>query len=480
MRIILSETMKRYRVRGEVIEETEDPKAKPSGENRSPLLEMNTKMGALIDRKHYWDALEVFKDLRRKKIQRNITSYNLALEAYAGLANAFGIKSILAVLKRKESFHTWTSTFEIALPGYLKCNRNDLVLDLFNQVLPKLVKKSILIHNCMLEAHLRKGNLAQIHDWFKKMEESGPQPNAKTYSILIQSYIAKGDTSAMKKIFGQYPKVLQGKPDRDLYKAVIKAYLGANKREEAFKLVSSMDCTTEEAIQWIIKTELEKNEEKGLEIFDYVEQKYPMHQRYVNAVMNHFASNKNMDKMEEYKEYYNTYNLEVTLETYNIEMKGYNRANNFAKVLEIHEEVKKKNFLGSQRRVVYYTELVDAIGFSREISQLVRIFDETQTLGVEVDTNFWTSVIEASMRNSRLDYALQAFEIMKQQNIKLTNKCCKTFASQALRTTFVRFGLPKDMKEQILQFSKNCTMDDTEISPTKELAFGKLLKKLRK
>ncbi len=164
---------------------------------------------------------------------------------------------------------------------------------------------------------------------------------------------------------------------------------------------------------------------------------------------------------------------------YSMLVEVYSRAGRFESCLKIYQEVRNDKDMPFERKEVVVNNLLDACGVMGQIDMLEKIWTEIMATGEAVNTNLFTSMVEAYCSNDLCVRACDIIDLCQARKTPRSAKLASTFAKFCLK-------LNPDASQAFLDFlnvpqsaGRYLDVDDRPLLETEELLLDKFVSTIR-
>jgi len=292
--------------------------------------------------------------------------------------------------------------------------------DKFNNPYPSTISYSSIMNAC-----IRCNDIKKCEEFAKEMEKFNIQKNAFVYSIMINGYRKSKQYSKAINLFENLVNFLNMK--NFAYQLTLNNKninkendfmndLGLNNKQ---KLENKNQETKEKFDNECIITEKENGKEKDEEKINIV---------LFNNILDCCIDCEYFEKMEEifnfllkYSEQKETniYNISPDLITYSTLMKGYAKANNVNKVLEIYEFLNKKKD-EFKLDAFTYNIILDSMARNKDYEGMIKIYTDMKNRGIQTSVITYGILIKFYVNVNDLENTLELFEDLMNKGLKPT------------------------------------------------------------
>lgn len=297
-------------------------------------------------------------------------------------ALAFGEQTDEKLQKFLSSMENWsTDVYNVLLNKYGR-EKNTAK---FNEVIEKMKANDVPMNDVtfgtLITAFARWGDTAKVNEVIQLLKNHEGQVSATFYSVLASSLNRMGKT---KGIDDAWEDLISSKlfPDTEVYNKFLSLYsrqhnVGKmqNVLNNMMKQVPPNPVTATTVLDMLGKTGHVSEME---DLFNDMKETADTHPTSVtfHQMMNTYAKNGDVVKMEALHEEYQEKGYADTAVTYNILMNGYGRAKRFEQLKELMEKRRREGVEIDDRA---YCILIISFGKSRILDEVQRLFEEIRS-----------------------------------------------------------------------------------------------------
>ena len=236
---------------------------------------------------------------------------------------------------------------------------------------------------------MQKGEVEQAIAVLQKMKAEALQPDATTYSILIDGCVANLKVEMGLSLFEEATK-LNFPINRSTFKTLLEACVKVNRLDTAFSTFQAMKEAT------------------------------PPDSVIISALINGCVKQKKKDMMEEAVGLFQemkAHHMEPDKDVYNSLIEGYFlKWPNHDKALALFEEMKSR----TQPNLVTFNILIQGCAENQQIETAFSFFKEMESMKIKPDQGTYTRLIDGCVATNRMDLMISFVEELKRKGTPFT------------------------------------------------------------
>lgn len=187
-------------------------------------------------------AKDVMEDMEVYGVSPNVVSYNTLIDGYCKLGGIGKMYKADAVLKEmvESKVSPNLATFNILIDGFWKDGNYSGSVKVFKEMLDQDVKPNVITYNSLINGLCSGGKVSEAIGMHDKMVSEGVEPNLITYNSLINGFCKN---SMLKEALDMFES-LKGQGivvTAKTYNMLIDAYCKSGKIEDGFALKEEME-----------------------------------------------------------------------------------------------------------------------------------------------------------------------------------------------------------------------------------------------
>lgn len=331
-------------------------------------------------------------------------------------------------------------------------------------------------YNYLMMAQGYQGKMALMLQTYKRMRQSGVQPDAYTFSTMINAFARRGNFVVAHRIFEELITKTDIKPTQAVFAAMVSALVRAKKLDQAFHVMESMrayDLEPSTAIHTMLIAGcvMVGNLPRAWEHFELMVSQYsPPDEITYTIMVNAAAEDGRVEKAFSLMADMEQLGLFPNEVTYNTLIKACaKRRDMFHKAFEVAQQMQTH---GHEPDIYTYNTLIHICGRRGEIEKAYELLETMKSKNVQPNDITYNTVINmfgnsqlsnTERRRQNLENALALFDQMVQTDVPINlytmNCTLKCFAyalysrdaEEFFRTEFANFGTkPNSMSYSIM------------------------------
>lgn len=248
--------------------------------------------------------------------------------------------------------------------------------------------QSVQVYNALITCLTNCNRQDEVAPILEKMKTFGNEPDAVTFSILMNSAVKGG--RSLEEVWALYQDMVERgvTPSVTVFGILIKAFCEEGRLKEAL----------------LITTEMEKLQ-------------LPFTVIIYNILINAYGKAGRLEEAEGLMTEMQEKGCQPNVGTYNALISGYLESNQFTVAEGLIEEM---DSLGLHPDVVTFTSLLGAYGHEGKTEQAAQVFSRMEARGVQPNSLSYTALINAYSTGRWPEKAARAFEMMEKQGISPT------------------------------------------------------------
>jgi pentatricopeptide repeat protein len=295
----------------------------------------------------------------------------------------------------------------------------------------KGIRPDEILYNCIIDTCVKYNKMEQATAVFSDMKDAGISPSKITYAIMIRGY---GNSFELENAFQIFEEMKSNdvNPNEIIYGCLLNACVKCNKIERAVYLYEEIQNFKNITMNVVLYSTLikgytkEKNFEKAFEIYNKMlkdESVVPNIITY-NAILDCCVECNDIEMMkkiyEEIKD--KAVNDETSsqpdLITYSTVIKGYSRALNSDKVLDLYYYLKGRNDMELDE--VIYNSVLDGLLKSGKYEDAIKIHEDMIANKIEKSNATYSILIKLYSKMNDVEHAVEIYNLMISNKIKPT------------------------------------------------------------
>mmetsp|Transcript_53895 Transcript_53895/g.157224 ORF Transcript_53895/g.157224 Transcript_53895/m.157224 type:complete len:1072 (-) Transcript_53895:98-3313(-) len=187
-------------------------------------------------------AWRCWKEMRSQHVKPTSITIGCMVEAVVTNGDVDGgyelISSLLQDYQCREQVNA--VVFGSVLKGYGRARNMERVASVFEEMLARGIKPSVVTYNAVIDACARNGQMERVPELLAGMRRRGLEPNLITYSTLIKGFAQKGDMPSALSVLEDLKKEPGCKPDEVVYNTLLDGCLHAGLASEGERLFAEM------------------------------------------------------------------------------------------------------------------------------------------------------------------------------------------------------------------------------------------------
>ncbi|KAL6290775.1 hypothetical protein ACE6H2_008285 [Prunus campanulata] len=391
----------------------DDTVAKPS----KALLDIS--IGAYLHCGKPLLAAQLFKRMKRRRLQPNLLTCNTLLYALVRHASCDSISLAKSVFKDaiKLGVSVTTNTFNILIYGYCLEHKFRDAVELLSRMSEFGCWPDNVSYNTILDWLCKKGQLVEARDLLLDMKNRGLFPNRNTYNILVCGYCKMGWLKEAMQII-ELMTQNNSLPDIWTYNMLIRALCKEGRIEDAVRLRDEMghlklmpDVVTYNTLidgyfEWRSSSEaltlIEEMREKG------VKPNAVTH----NIMMKWFCKEGKMDEASDTRRKMEEDGFAPNCVTYNTLINGYCKAGKMEEAFKMMDEMGRK---GLKTNIVTLNTVLHTLCKEKKLDEAFELLHTTMKRGYILDEISYGTLIMGCFKNEKADKALKLWDEMKEK-----------------------------------------------------------------
>merc|ERR1719161_240525 len=164
-----------------------------------------------------------WRDMRSRHIPPTSITIGCMVEAVVSNGDVDGgYELIQQLLEDDECRHQVNAVVYCSvIKGYSRSRRMDRVLAVFNELISRGIKPSVVTFNALIDACARNGRMDAVPQFLQDMRGWKLQPNIITFSTLVKGFCQRGDIPAAMKILEDVRKDPHLQPDEVMFNTIL-------------------------------------------------------------------------------------------------------------------------------------------------------------------------------------------------------------------------------------------------------------------
>ena len=302
--------------------------------------------------------------------------------------------TIFEVKPDKYSYSTIIKALKYA-PDESKLERAFGILEYLKQN-SNTVANDEIIFNCLIDVCIKLKSMERAIQVFNEMKKLGVQPSKVTYAIIIKGY---GQFYQLDAAFEMYEemKQMQVEPNEVVYGCLVNACVRCMNLKKTIQVVEEM-----------------KEAGVAMNIVLYT------------TLIKAYTKVRKLDKAEEiYKAMLADTNITPNIVVHNAMLDCCVENRDFAKMNSVYELVKQKateDEDAAQPDLITYSTVIKGYGKAKEISKVMNIFNFLKNeTDFSLDEVIYNSVLDACLKNNDFELGFNIFDEMKDSKIPMSN-----------------------------------------------------------
>jgi len=168
---------------------------------------LNILIGAYGKKRMYDKMSAVMEYMRKLAFPWTTATYNNVIEAFAEAGDAKNMEHTFNQM-RSEGMKPDTKTFCCLITGFSKAGQFHKVVGMVKLAERLDVPANTSFHNAILGACARADDLMEMERVFRHMKHTQCEPDAVTYSILVEAYRKEGMTDKIYALHQENPTLV--------------------------------------------------------------------------------------------------------------------------------------------------------------------------------------------------------------------------------------------------------------------------------
>ncbi|XP_006417529.2 pentatricopeptide repeat-containing protein At1g09820 [Eutrema salsugineum] len=365
------------------------------------LFTFNIVINALCKTGKMNKAKDVMEDMKVYGFSPNVVSYNTIIDGYCKLGGIGKMYKADAVLKEmvENNVSPNLTTFNILIDGFWKDDNYSGSMKVFKEMLDQDMMPNVITYNTLINGLCSGGKVSEAVGMHDKMVSAGVQPNLITYNSLINGFcknnMLKEALDMLESVKGR-GIVLSAKT----YNMIIDAYCKSGKIEDGFALKEEMErggiAPNVETYNCLIGGLCRNdNIEAATKLFDQLTRKGLPDLVTYHILMDGYCSKGESRKAAMLlKEGISKMGLKPRHLTYNILMKGYCKEGNLKAAANVRKQMEKERRL--RMNVASYNVLLQGYSQKGKLEDANRLLNEMLENGL-VPNRITYEIVKAEM-----------------------------------------------------------------------------------
>ncbi|KAG0336502.1 hypothetical protein BG004_008017 [Podila humilis] len=349
-------------------------------------------------------CLQELKQSTSELLKPSKMAYDTMLEVYMRQQDTPQAMQLLEEMK-DQGLTADMKTFNILLKGHLRNNDIFAAQRTLERLLLTSNKPDIYTFNALMSGYLDLNGYEHVNGFYKSLGEYGLVPNAKTYRIILKSYLKQGQVDQVVDLFCQ----LESSPNADLnpgpeeYRIVIQALANNGKMPEALKVLQEMMTKKIPVTAWIYNVFLtqyakEGQLDKARRVMDkIIVDNLPLVVGSINALIQAYLKRDQMDQVAEMTDLMTLHGIQPSSTTYNIMINSTKKSGDFDGAMGYFDRM---NAEGVAPDVWTYNTLLGVL-VGKLSSNKKKATSKNEALVQGTDTNEYLSKIETLLHDMR-------------------------------------------------------------------------------
>ncbi|KAJ8906169.1 hypothetical protein NDN08_002664 [Rhodosorus marinus] len=330
-------------------------------------------------------------------------------------------------------------TYNSLMKGFAKAGDLTKVRLVFKEVSRKGLTKTAVTNATMIDAFVRNGDVFNAEALLEKLKASEFELNAIAWASIMHAYSQMGDLERVEELLRDMQK--QGhQPTSITYSIFMNALLKAGRTHRTVQVLQE----------------------------DMARSGIPITADNYNVLLHQCAKRRDLKSALKLYSTMESNRVAPDLVTLNIMVNVAGKAGNVDVARSFLNESIHRGF---KNNVVGYRTMLASYGRARKYEEEMRLLEEIQAEGIELDLKMMTSIIQTKIETGRLDEAIETFGTLDSLGIK-----ADAFLANKILHALQRDGSESSIRKGV----ELCSQLETQRLPmnnhTNELA--KLLRKL--
>jgi pentatricopeptide repeat protein len=285
-------------------------------------------------------------------------------------------------------------TYAIMIKGYGQVYDLQKAFELFEEMKANGCAPNEIIYGCLLNACVRCSNIQKVTEVYKEMKDNKIEMNIILYTTLIKAYSKVKNLALADDVYNQMLADEKVVPNIVIHNAMLDCCVECND-------IQKMD----EIYQQIKDKASEEDENSPTpDLITY------------STVIKGFARAKNIDKVLDIYQFLNSDSRFLLDEViYNSILDGCAKTRNLDKALIVYADMEKNQIKKSN---VTYSILVKLYANNGKEEKALQILDEMIASGIKPGIIVYTCLIQTCLKSKKFERAINLFECLKKDGLR--------------------------------------------------------------
>jgi len=146
-------------------------------------------------------TIEIFQGLLAQGVHLNVTSYTIALNAYAAMKQPDKMLALFQDMHQRRMTITVVAVGSL-IHGLVSCNRLDIAIEMFDKLAPTVVMNEV-VYGSIIDALVGKKRVVEAARYFQRLLSDGLHPTSLTKSVILFALLRQRDLDTVYLLLDQ-------------------------------------------------------------------------------------------------------------------------------------------------------------------------------------------------------------------------------------------------------------------------------------